>query len=290
MTNRQMTILGLVLFGLFTLSQAFFIVDERERVILFQLGEVRGMDFDPGLHLKTPFVQNVQRIERRTMMHDGRSEEFLTSEKKQVKVNYYVKWRVDDVRDFYRATAGQELVASDRLSSIVNRAMRDQFSIRTLTQVVSDERSELMDQVKLNVSETVRDLGIMIVDVRVKAIDLPDQVGESVYQRMRAERQRVAADFRARGAEQAERLRAEADREAEVILANAYREAEEIRGAGDARAASVYAEAYSEDAEFYSFYRSLGLYRDAFMGGDNIMVLEPEGDLFRYFNPRGTRR
>lgn len=286
MSNRQMTILGLVLFGLFALSQSFYIVDERERVILFQLGEVKAVDREPGLHMKLPFVQNISRVERRIMMQDGRSAEFLTSEKKQVKVNYYVMWRVAGVRDFYRATAGQELVAGDRMEPIVNRAMRDEFSRYTLEQVISEKRELLMRDVHEHAGEAVEELGIEIMDVRVKAIDLPDEVGESVYRRMRAERQRVAADFRARGAERGEVIRAEADREATIIRAEAYREAEQVRGEGDARAAAVYAEAYNIDSEFYSFYRSLGLYRDAFTAGDNVMVLEPDGELFRYFNPK----
>lgn len=289
MSNRQMVIVGVILLGLFTLSQSFFIVDERERVILFQFGEVKGLDFEPGLHLKTPFVQNTRSVERRVMSLDSRSEEFLTSEKKNVKVNYYVKWKVAELRKFYRATGGQELVAADRLSSIMNRALRDQFSTRTIREAVSDERNAIMQTVQEETREPVQELGVEIVDVRVKAIDLPDEVSESVYQRMRAERQRVAADFRARGKEEAEEIRADADRKAEVILANAYKEAEEIRGRGDARAAEIYANAYSDDQEFYQFYRSLNIYRRAFSGSDSVMVLQPEGELFKYFNPKDER-
>ena len=289
MSNRQIFVVGLVLLGFFTLSQSFFIVDERERVILFQFGEVQGLDFEPGLHFKTPFVQNVRRVERRIMSLDSQPQEFLTSEKKQVKVNYYVKWEVADLREFYRATGGQEMVARDRLASIMNRAMRDQFAKRTIREAVSDERNAIMQTVQASTKEPVQELGVNIVDVRVKVIDLPDQVSESVYQRMRAERQRVAADFRARGAERAEEIRANADREAEVILAEAYRKAEEVRGAGDARSAEIYAEAYGRDADFYRFYRSLNVYRDAFASDDNVMVLEPEGELFRYFNPKSDR-
>lgn len=285
MSNRSIFLIAIVVLGLFTLSQSFFIVDQRERVILFQFGEVQGLDYEPGLHLKAPFVQNVRRVERRVMNLDSRPEEFLTSEKKQVKVNYYVKWQVEELREFYRATGGQEMVAADRLSSIMNRAMRDQFSTRTIREAVSDERNAIMEAVQANTREPVQELGVKIVDVRVKVIDLPDQVSESVYQRMRAERQRVAADFRARGAERAEEIRANADREAEIIVANAYKSAEEIRGEGDARAADIYAEAYSNDDEFYRFYRSLNIYRNAFATKDNVMVLEPEGELFRYFNP-----
>lgn len=289
MSNKTILVIGVVLLGLFTLSQSFFIVDERERVILFQFGEVQGLDYEPGLHLKTPFVQNTKSVERRIMSLDSRPQEFLTSEKKQVQVNYYVKWEVADLREFYRATGGQEMVARDRLASIMNRAMRDQFSKRTIREAVSDERNAIMDTVQDSTKEPVQELGVNIVDVRVKVIDLPDQVSESVYQRMRAERQRVAADFRARGAERAEELRANADREAEVILAEAYKTAENIRGAGDAQSAEIYAEAYGSDSEFYRFYRSLNVYRGAFSSDDNVMVLEPEGELFRYFNPKSER-
>jgi membrane protease subunit HflC len=290
MNNKQIIILAAIFFGVAGIMQAFFTVDQRERVILFQFGEIVGVDFEPGLHFKIPFIQTVSRVEGRVITLDGQSEEFLTSEKKNVKVDFYVKWRVADTVAYYRATAGQELVAGDRLSSIVNRALRDQFSIRTIRQAVSDERGDITVAVERATAEPASELGIALVDVRVKAIDLPDQVSESVYQRMRAERQRVASDFRARGAEQAERIRADADREAEVILANAYREAETLRGEGDASSAAIYAQAYGEDAEFYSFYRSLGVYRDAFSGKDDVLILEPDSQLFRYFNQSAVRR
>lgn len=283
MTNRQMLFLGLGLLGLVALLDSFFIVDERERAVKFQLGQIKGLDYPPGLHLKLPFVQNVRKFDSRVLTLDSPTERFLTSEKKNVNVDFFVKWRILDVTDYYRATGGQEIIAMDRLASIVNRGLRDEFGVRTIQQAVSDERNEIMTNLKLSAKSKAAELGIEIIDVRVKRIDFDDDVRDSVYDRMRAERQRVASDLRARGAEEAERIRAEADREAEIILANAYRDSETLRGEGDARAAEIYADAYGKDQEFYSFYRSLNVYRNAWQGKDDVMVIEPKGDLFRYF-------
>lgn len=283
MTNRQLLILGLGLFGLVAVLDAFFIVDERERAVLFQLGQIRGVDYPPGLHFKLPFVQNVRKFDSRVLTLDSPTERFLTSEKKNVNVDFFVKWRILDTTNFYRATGGQEIIAMDRLASIVNRGLRDEFGVRTIQQAVSDERNEIMTNLKLSAKSKAAELGIEIIDVRIKRIDFDDDVRDSVYDRMRAERQRVASDLRARGAEEAERIRAEADREAEIILANAYRDAEGLRGEGDAVAAEIYAGAYGKDEEFYAFYRSLNIYRNAWRSKDDILVLEPEGDLFRYF-------
>jgi len=289
MTNRQLLFLGLGLFGLVALLDSFFIVDERERAVLFQLGQIRGVDYPPGLHFKMPFVQNVRKFDSRVLTLDSPTERFLTSEKKNVNVDFFVKWRILDTTNFYRATGGQEIIAMDRLASIVNRGLRDEFGVRTIQQAVSDERNEIMTNLKLSAKSKAAELGIEIIDVRVKRIDFDDDVRDSVYDRMRAERQRVASDLRARGAEEAERIRAEADREAEIILANAYRDAESLRGEGDAVAAEIYAAAYGKDEEFYAFYRSLNIYRNAWRGKDDILVLEPEGDLFRYFKSADGR-
>ena len=289
MTNRQLLFLGLGLFGLVALLDSFFIVDERERAVLFQLGQIRGVDYPPGLHFKMPFVQNVRKFDSRVLTLDSPTERFLTSEKKNVNVDFFVKWRILDTTNFYRATGGQEIIAMDRLASIVNRGLRDEFGVRTIQQAVSDERNEIMTNLKLSAKSKAAELGIEIIDVRVKRIDFDDDVRDSVYERMRAERQRVASDLRARGAEEAERIRAEADREAEIILANAYRDAESLRGEGDAVAAEIYAAAYGKDEEFYAFYRSLNIYRNAWRGKDDILVLEPEGDLFRYFKSADGR-
>ena len=269
-----------------TLSNTFFIVDQRERAVMFQLGEIRGTDYEPGLHLKIPFVQTVQKFDSRILTLDNQVENFLTVEKKNVEVDFFVKWKIADTTTYYRATGGQDLVAMDRLSAIVNRGLRDEFGSRTIQQAVSGERDEIMTALQKSASEKVKELGIKIVDVRVKRIDLPKEVSESVYDRMRAERTRVASDLRARGAEEAEKIRAEADREAQTTLANAYRDAEKLRGEGDGKASAIYAKAYGEDPEFYSFYRTLNIYKDTFSSKQDVLVLEPKGEFFRYF--RGT--
>lgn len=285
MNNTSMVWLAIALVSLVTLSNAFFVVDERERAVILQLGEFQGTDFQPGLHVKIPFIQDVRKFDRRLLMLDSDTESFLTSEKKNVQVDYYVKWRIDNAAAYYRATGGQSLVAADRLSSIVNRGMRDQFGSLTIQQAVSGERDQITKAVMESAGENIRDLGIELKDVRVKRIDLPTEVSESVYDRMRAERKRVASDLRARGAEEGERIRADVDREAQVVLAQAYKEAETLRGEGDAKATEVYAQAYGRDTEFYRFYRSLNIYRDSFSSGDDMLVLEPKGEFFRYFNP-----
>ena len=266
---------------------SFFTVDQRERVLLFQLGEIRGADFEPGLHFKLPFFQRVERFDGRVLTLDNQTENFLTIEKKNVEVDFFVKWRIVNTTNYYRATGGQELVAMDRLAAIVNPGLRAEFGSRTIQQVVSGERNEILDALEKTVKDKVSELGIAIVDVRVKRVDLPKDVSESVYQRMRAERTRVASDLRARGAEEAERIRANADREAQITVANAYRDSEKLRGEGDAKAADIYSKAYGEDAEFYKFYRSLNIYREAFGTRDNILVLEPDGELFKYFKSQG---
>lgn len=283
MRNPPVLLIAIVAFLIMVISGSFFTVDQRERVLLFQLGEIKGADFAPGLHFKLPFFQRVLRFDRRILTLDNQTENFLTIEKKNVEVDFFVKWRIIDTTNYYRATGGQELVAMDRLAAIVNPGLRAQFGSRTIRQVVSGERNEILDAVRKIAADRVDELGIEIVDVRVKRVDLPKDVSESVYQRMRAERTRVASDLRARGAEEAERIRAEADREAQITLANAYRESEMLRGEGDAKAAEVYAKAYGQDSEFYRFYRSLNIYRDSFGTRDNVLVIEPDGQLFKYF-------
>ena len=285
--NPPVVLVIILALALMVISGSFFTVDQRERVLLFQLGEIKGADFKPGLHLKMPFVQRVLRFDGRILTLDNQTENFLTIEKKNVEVDFFVKWRIVDTTRYYRATGGQELVAMDRLAAIVNPGLRAQFGSRTIRQVVSGERNEILDALEKTAADRVAELGIEIVDVRVKRVDLPKDVSESVYQRMRAERTRVASDLRARGAEEAERLRAEADREAQITLANAYRESEKLRGEGDAKAAEVYAKAYGQDPEFYKFYRSLNIYRDSFGTRDNVLILEPDGELFKYFKGGG---
>lgn len=288
MRNTSPIVLAVAaLAALLIVVNTFFVVDQRERAVLFQVGELKDAEFKPGLHVKIPFFQTVRKFDARLLTLDNQTENFLTVEKKNVEVDFFVKWRIADAAVYYRATGGQELVALDRLSAIINRGLRDEFGSRTIQQAVSDERDVIMQELERKVVKNVADLGVEIVDVRLKSINLPQTVSESVYDRMRAERARVAADLRARGAEEAERIRADADRQAQVTLANAYKTAEELRGEGDAKASEIYAKAYGQDAEFYSFYRSLNVYRSSFGGGQDLLVLEPDGPFFKYFGGAG---
>ncbi|QHS09605.1 protease modulator HflC [Sinimarinibacterium sp. NLF-5-8] len=281
--SSPMVLAVLVIAALLFVSNAFFIVDQRERAVLFQVGELKDADFSPGLHFKIPFIQTVRKFDGRILAVDNQTENFLTSEKKNVEVDSFIKWRIADTARYYRATGGQVLVAMDRLSAIVNRGLRDEFGSRTIQQAVSDERDAIREHLERKIKPNVAELGIEVIDVRLKAINLPRTVSESVYDRMRTERARVASDLRARGAEEAEKIRAEADRTAQVILANAYKQAEELRGVGDAKAADVYAKAYGADTEFYNFYRSLNVYRNSFTSGNDLLVVEPSSPFFKYF-------
>ncbi|MDP9142441.1 MAG: protease modulator HflC [Pseudomonadota bacterium] len=285
MSNINPTTIAIgVLATLMIVVNSFFIVDQREYAVKFQVGELlKEATYPPGIHPKIPFYQSVRKFDARLLTLDNQTENFLTGEKKNVEVDYYVKWRIADPATYYRATGGQELVAMDRLSAIINRGLRDEFGSRTIQQVVSDDRDSMMQEVERKVVPNVADLGVQIVDIRLQSINLPQTVSESVYDRMRAERARVASDLRARGAEEAERIRADADRQAVVTLANAYKQAEELRGEGDGKASEIYAKSYGQDPEFYSFYRSLNVYRDSFNGGSNMLVLEPNSPFFKYF-------
>jgi len=272
-------------------AMSTYTVDERERVILFSLGEIKAMDLEPGLHLKFPLVNNVRKFDARVLTLDIPPDRFLTSEAKNVIVDFYAKWRIDDVGQFFRSTRGNERNAEDRLAQILRDGMRNEFARYTLDQVVSGERLTIMGAVRQQALETARELGVVLVDVRIRRMDLPDEVSESVYNRMRAERERVAQEFRARGREEAERIRARADRERTVILADAYRDAERVRGEGDALSAETYARAFGEDEEFFSFYRSLIAYRNTMSGDNSMFVIEPDSDFFRYFgSPTGAPR
>lgn len=265
------------------IASATYTVDERQRVILFSLGEVRKVDLEPGLHFKFPLINNVRYFDARIMTLNIPPDRFLTSEAKNVIVDFYAKWRIDDVGQFFRSTRGDERNAEERLAQILRDGMRNEFARFELAEVVSGERTTIMGAVRQEALETARELGVSLVDVRIRRIDLPDEVSESVYDRMRAERERIAQDFRARGQEEGERIRSRADRDRTVILANAYRESEEIRGAGDARATQILGEAFGSDQEFFQFYRSLQAYRLA-MGGDrSVYVMDPNSSFFRYF-------
>ena len=265
-------------------TTSLFTVKEFEKAILLRLGEIERADYTPGLHWKIPVINNVIKFDGRILTMDATSEEYLTVEKKNVIVDSFVKWRINDVATYFRATGGgNERAASDRLAQIVKDGLRGEIGKRTIIEAVSGERAEIMEILRVNANKQASEFGIEIVDVRIKRIDLPEQVSESVYQRMEAERARVAADFRAKGAEIAEKTRADADKQRTVLLAEAYREAERLRGEGDALAADIYAQAYNQDAEFYSFYRSLLAYRQSFKDKKDVMVIEPDTEFFRYF-------
>ncbi|HQU14736.1 MAG: protease modulator HflC [Gammaproteobacteria bacterium] len=267
-----------------------YTVDQRQRAVLFRLGEIVRTDLKPGLHFKIPFYNKVRKFDARLLTLDAQPERLLTSEKKNVIVDSFVMWRISNPATFYKATGGDELQAAARLDQIIKNGLRDEFGVRTIQDVVSGERSQVMSAMTQLANEKAAGLGITIVDVRIKRINLPKEVSQSVFQRMKAERERVARDFRSRGQEAAERIRAEADRQRTVILAEANRDADETRGAGDAAATAIYAKAYEQDPEFYAFYRSLRTYRKVFGNKDNLLVLQPNGELFRYFNEAGGKR
>lgn len=263
---------------------SIFVVDERELVLKFRLGEIVKSDYEAGIYFKVPFINNIKKFDKRILTLDARPAIYLTKEKKNVNVDFFLKWRIDNVETFYKAmSGGNERVAAERLYTVVNEGLRDQFSKRTIKEVISGEREEIMNDTTKAANEQVLKFGIELVDVRVKRIDFSEDISNSVYRRMEAERTRVAKDYRSRGAEAAERIRADADRQRTVTLADAYREAEKTRGDGDGKAANIYAKAYTKDSEFYSFYRSLIAYRESFNAQSDIMVIDPSSDFFKYF-------
>jgi membrane protease subunit HflC len=265
------------------LSTSLFTVSETERAIKFQLGEIVGTDFKPGLHFKIPFINNVKKFDARILTMDSTPERFLTAEKKNVIVDSFVKWRIADVKTFYTSVGGDVTQGNIRLDQIIKDAFRSEFSKREIKQLVSTDRSVIREALITNVSPHALKLGIEIVDVQVKRIDLPNEVSSSVYQRMEAERARVAREFRSQGSEAAERIRADADKQREIILAKAYRDSEVLRGEGDGKAAEIFANGYNEDQEFFAFYRSMIAYKQSLGKSGNIMVLEPDSDFFKFF-------
>ena len=280
-------VVGLVLLAV--LSASLFIVPEQQTAILLRLGKIVDSEFKPGLHIKMPLVQNVVMFDRRIQTLDAKPEHFLTSEKKFVVVDSFVKWRIGDVAQYYRSTTGNIATTSRLLGERINAALRDEFGQRTIQEVVAGDRTEIMEELAKKADEGANDLGVEIVDVRIKKIDFPPEISSRVYERMQTERERVARELRAQGAEAAERIRADADRQKTEILAEAYKEAEIIRGEGDALSAKAYADAFNRNAEFYAFWRSLNAYRDVFKSGGSMMVLDPESEFFRYFsNQKGN--
>jgi membrane protease subunit HflC len=280
-----------VLAGL-TIILAFsvFTVGQWEKAILFQLGKVVRSDYQPGLQFKLPIVQNVAKFDARIQTLESEPELYLTSEKKNVLVDSFVMWRIEGVENFYTATGGSMARAGARLAEFIKKGLKDEFGKRSIQEVVSGKRSDIMDILRVTANAQAKAFGIEIVDVRIKRIDLPTEVSSSVYQRMQAERQRVARDFRSRGEEEAKRIRARAEKEREVILAEAERDSQRIRGEGDGQATATYAAAYGGDPEFYAFYRSLDAYRAALDSPSDLILIGPDNDFFRYLTSQTADR
>lgn len=308
MSNRNVLALVALAAVVFVGLQSVYIVTEKERAIKLRFGEVMNPDVQPGLNFKIPFIEEVRKFEGRLITLDSDIERFITSEQKGLEVDAYIQWRIKNTRDFYTATGGGDMFRANQiLQSRVNAGLRDAFGLRTLREVVSGrsedeplstggriedegERDLLMRQVTQSIDSFAQsELGIEVLDIRVKAIDLPREVSQDVFRRMRSDRNQEARRIRSNGERQAEEIRASADRQETVILAEAFREAENIRGEGDAEATRIYADAFTRDQEFYSFYRSLRAYEDSFSGGGNIMVLEPGNEFFQYLNSSSGR-
>lgn len=279
---------AVIAIALIVASAAIFTVDQRQHALIMQFGEVREVISKPGLYFKWPMVQNVRYFDKRILTLDSAEpERFITSEKKNVLVDSFVKWRIVDPLLYYVSVAGDEARARTRLSQTVNAGLREEFGKRTVHDVVSGERNKIMEQMRAKADTDAKKIGVEIIDVRVKRVDLPTEVSDSVYKRMEAERKRVANQLRSEGAAEAEKIRADADKQREVIVAEAYRDAQKMKGEGDAKATATYAEAFGQNPEFYSFYRSLEAYRNSFKNKSDIIVVEPNSDFFKYMKSGG---
>ena len=268
---------------LILLSMSVFVVDQRQNAIVFQLGEVVSVKTQPGLNFKVPLMQNVRFFDSRILTLDtGEPERFITAEKKNVMVDSFVKWKIIDVKQYYISVGGDEARAKTRLMQTVNSSMREEFGKRTIHEVVSGEREKIMDVLREKTDSDARKIGVQVLDVRLKRVDFPIEISESVYRRMDAERKRVANELRASGAAEGEKIKADADKQREVILAEAYREAQKTKGEGDAKASATYASAFGKNTEFYSFYRSLEAYKQSFKNKSDVMVLDPSSAFFKY--------
>jgi membrane protease subunit HflC len=266
-------------------KSALYVIDEREIAIKFKLGEIVTIIDKPGLYFKTPFVNNIKFFDKRIQTLDERPDRFLTGEKKNVIVDSYVKWKIADAKRFYTSTGGNITTANARLSAVIKEGLRNEFGQRTILEVVSGHRNEIMKKMTKIAKQGAKEFGIAVIDLRIKRIDLAAEINRSVYDRMSAERSRIAKDLRAKGAESAEIIQATADKNRSIILANAYRDSEKIKGEGDAKSSSIYAEAFTKNKSFYDFYRSLEAYKKSFNSKNDMMVLDPKSEFFRYFNP-----
>jgi len=283
MNKNMANILIAAVAALIVLSMGVFVVDQRQNAIVFQLGEVVSVKTSPGLYFKIPLMQNVRFFDSRILTLDaGEPERFITAEKKNVLVDSFVKWRIVDVKQYYISVGGDEVRANTRLLQTVNSSMREEFGKRTIHEVVSGERDQIMEVLRTKTDADARKIGVEVLDVRLKRVDFPLEISDSVYRRMDAERKRVANELRASGAADGEKIKADADRQREVILAQAYREAQKTKGEGDAKAAALYAAAFGRNSEFYSFYRSLEAYKQSFKDKNDVMVVDPSSAFFKY--------
>jgi len=282
MSLRSITIFGALALVLLNLSA--FTINERELAIKLQVGEVVKADYEPGLHFKIPFYQTIRKFPKRIMTINERPERIFTAERLAMDVDFFVKWRIIDTVNFYISTGGSFRVANDRISEIIKNAIVTEFGKRTVKEAISVERAELMRDMLATATTTAKGLGVELVDVRVKQVEFPDDVRNSVYQQMREERGRIAAERRAQGMEVSEEKKSTADKERTIILANANKDSQIIRGEGDAKAAEIYANAYNQNPEFYTFYRSIDAYRNSIGNANDIMVIDPDNEFFQYLN------
>lgn len=288
MSPRINFIGALIATVLVIVAMSVFTVDQRQFAVVFQLGEVKQVITEPGMNFKIPMIQNVRFFEKRIITLDNAEpERFITSEKKNVLVDSYIKWRIVDPKLYYISVGGDESRAKTRLNQTVNAGLREEFGKRTVHDVVSGERDKIMEQMREKADADARKIGVQIVDVRVKRVELPSEVSDAVYRRMEAERKRVANELRSEGSAEAEKIRADADRQREIIIADAYRDAQKIKGEGDAKASAIYAGAFGQSPEFYAFYRSLEAYRGSFKNKGDVMVVEPNSDFFKYMKSLG---
>lgn len=286
---KRIVAIAIAVFVLLLGLNSMFVVNEGQSALLLQFGRIVRADYPPGLHFKLPVIQQALHFDKRILSLDAQPERYFTSEKKSVNVDFYVKWRIADNAAYYRATGGDELQAEQRLSPIVKDALRFEFNARTLQELISGGRKDITERVRQQTDASARkNLGIAVVDVRIKRIDLPDEVSESVYKRMRAERSQLANELRFTGQEAAEKIKADADRQGQVLRADADRDAAKVRGEGDAQAAEIYAQAYNQDPEFFAFYRSLAAYRKAFENGKSVLILKPDSEFLHYFEKPDT--
>ena len=284
MSNRSLIILIIIALVIGGVYSSAFTVTEKQFAIRIALGKFEKSDFKPGLHWMIPFYNVVNKYDRRLLSYDAPKQRYLTKDKQPLDVDYYVKWRIVNVETFYKKMQGSEYAAQRTFDSIIYKGLLDAFGNHTMWELISDERADVMNQITIKADAKIREFGIEIVDVRVKRIEMPDNIREQIFTRMITERKKEAAKYRAEGVGAATQIKAEAEKSSQILLANAYEKAQKIRGAGDAQAARIYAEAYSKDPEFFSFYRSMQAYRDSFAGSDQVMVLEPGSEFFKYFN------